>query len=132
MVDLSNIDIGKTTAPDIAAAAAGTEKVKEAKDKEKKVAADKGLGLEDIPKTPKTVDVEHVDDTTATEDTAESVLDKIDHELDDLQKEIKDVIARKIKLADKHDDKKHELLISAFNDCKNAYLKIKEVRDALG
>ncbi len=126
MVDLSNIGRNLGT-ENIAAAFSGAQKTKEVKKKERKTAASRGLGLEDIPDAHHYVNVDEVEEAEAP--VEENILDKIDNDLEELQFLIKDVLARKIKLADKHEDRRHELLISAFNDCKNAYLKVKAVRD---
>ena len=131
MVDLSRIG-RNIDAENIAAAFSGTQKTDEIKKKDTKKVRPidkKGLGLEDIPHTPNYVDVDQVEETeAAAPEEAVNILDHIDTELEQLQDLIKDVLAKKIKLADKHEDRRHELLLSAFNDCKNAYQKIQEVR----
>lgn len=130
MVDLSSINrnIG---AENIAAALAGSQKANETKKKEVRRAAGRGLGLEDIPDTKNYVNVEETSSAEETQGAGDvsNVLDQIDADLQQVQDLLKNFIARKLQLADKHEDKRHELLISAFDDCKNAYTKIKEVRD---
>jgi len=132
MVDLSGIGSSMGT-EGVAGAAAGAQKAKEEQEKESKIAAEKGLGLKDIPTTPapKILDTKEVAETGEVEEAADQILDKIDVELSDLQEMIKNVLAKKIKLADKNTEKRHELLISAYDDCKNAYTKIQEVRRTL-
>ena len=127
MVDLSGIQ----GASNLAGAFAGAEKVKKEQDKQKKIRPDRGLGLEHIPETPAPG---YIEESEEIEENADTILDKIDQELEDLQQNIKNVLAKKIKLADKHrddEDKQHRLLVSAYDDCKNAYSKIKEVREDL-
>jgi hypothetical protein len=137
MVDLSSI--GKnlhTDALNAAAASQANEDIKKAQ--KKPVNFNKGLGLQDIPEKAPYVNVSDVEDITDAEEVTsteyiegEEILDKVDNELKDVQEFLKKVIAKKIKLADKHDDKKHELLVSAFNDCKKAYAKLQEVRGTI-
>ncbi len=132
MVDLSRIgrNLG---AENIAGAYAGKEKIEEKKKKEN---ISKGLGLNDIPATPKPSYLEPEEEIEETENVeADTILDKIDQELAELQENVKNVLAKKIQLADKHSEdreKQHKLLISAYQDCKNAYVKINEVRKELG
>jgi hypothetical protein len=159
MVDISGI--GQSLGLD-ATAAAGAVAAAGVVNKEKKVRKrpaldDKGLGLEDIPddipavpvenaevaetaETESTETVEAADNTEAAEKTNAvyddeentAALAKIDYELASLQVMLKKVISKKIAMADKHNVLKHKLLVSVFEDCKNAYQKIKEVRDLLG
>lgn len=136
------IDVPKVTQGVDSMAAAGAAQESEDIKKEQKKAAkvaetDKGLGLEDIPETS-APDIEHAAEAEEVEETAEveeaeaaDTLEQIDQELEKLQGEIKDVIARKVKLADKHDEKKHELLVSAFKDLKQAYVKIHDIREMI-
>ena len=158
MVDISGISqsLGlDTTAAAGAMAAAGVTN-KEKKVRKRPALDDKGLGLEDIPDDIPAVPVESAEaEETAVEDTeaaapaenteaaekTDAVYDeeentaalaKIDYELASLQVMLKKVISKKIAMADKHNVLKHKLLVSVFEDCKNAYQKIKEVRDLLG
>lgn len=130
MVDLSNVQRNISTNKDnLAAAVAGAYKAEvEKKKNTKRVTPTRGLGLENLPDTKNYVNVEDASAAAETTDVS-NVLDQIDAELQQVQDMLKNFIARKIQLADKHEDKRHELLISAFDDCKNAYTKIKEVRD---
>ncbi len=129
MVDLSRI--GKNIgAENIAAAMAGAQETEKKQKKERTGLTQKGLGLEDIPHTPQPGFVEEMDQTEEAGET-DDVLARIDQDLEEAQNIIKDLIAKKIKLADKHPDRQHELLLSAFTDCKNAYQKVKAVRDGL-
>jgi hypothetical protein len=159
MVDISGIGqslgLDATVAAGAAAAAGVTNKEK--KVRKRPALDDKGLGLEDIPddipavpvenaevaetaETESTETVEAADNTEAAEKTATvyddeentAALAKIDYELASLQVMLKKVISKKIAMADKHNVLKHKLLVSVFEDCKNAYQKIKEVRDLLG
>lgn len=133
MVDLSRIgrNLG---AENVAGAYGGQEKVEEKKKKQQPTS--KGLGLNDIPTTPKPSYLEPEDEIDEIENVeADTILDKIDQELEELQENVKNVLAKKIKLADKHSEdreKQHRLLASAYQDCKNAYVKINEVRKELG
>lgn len=159
MVDISGISqsLGlDTTAAAGAMAAAGVTN-KEKKVRKRPALDDKGLGLEDIPDDIPAVPVESaeteepaaaedaeaaapVEDAEAAEKTDAvydeeentAALAKIDYELASLQVMLKKVISKKIAMADKHNVLKHKLLVSVFEDCKNAYQKIKEVRDLLG
>jgi hypothetical protein len=130
MVDLSNVQRNISTNKDnLAAAVAGSYKAEiEKKKSTKRVTPARGLGLENLPDTKNYVNVEDASATAETTDVS-SVLDQIDTDLQQVQALLKNFIARKLQLADKHEDKRHELLISAFDDCKNAYTKIKEVRE---
>lgn len=129
MVDLSNVQRNISPNRDnIAATVAGAYKAEvERKKDTRKVTPARGLGLENLPDAKQYV---NVTDATQTEETGDvnNVLDQIDSDLQQVQDLLKNFIARKLQLADKHEDKRHELLISAFDDCKNAYTKIKEVR----
>jgi hypothetical protein len=157
MVDISGISqslgLDATVAAGAAVAAGVTNKEK--KVRKRPALDDKGLGLEDIPDDIPAVPVENAEaeepaaesaeveaaaDAEAAEKT-EAVYDeeentatlaKIDYELASLQVMLKKVITKKIAMADKHNVLKHKLLVSVFEDCKNAYKKIKEVRDLLG
>lgn len=152
MVDLSSISRNLPTDPLIGAGAAQSAgKAKDIKRiKGNIIRANKGLGLEDIPEESAYVNVdeidneEEIDEVTSAEDVdeaqeaqavedlgGETTLANIDYELAKLQALMRKVVSRKIQLADKHEDRKHELLVSAFNDCKNAYVKIREVRNSL-
>jgi len=156
MVDIGNI--GKSLNLDniSAAGAAQSAGVFEKKKMLRKRPAERGLGLEDIPEQTPYVpvqdaavhedeDILSLDDVTLdeTDEAAEAapvyseeentqMLARIDYELAALQATIKKVLSKKIALADKNDTARHRLLVSAFEDCKNAYAKIREVRDYLG
>lgn len=130
MVDLGNVqrNLSTTNKDNLAAAVAGSYKAEiEKKKNTKRVTPTRGLGLENIPDAKQYVNVQEAAETEETGDV-NSILDQIDTDLNQVQDLLKNFIARKIQLADKHEDKRHELLISAFDDCKNAYTKIKEVR----
>lgn len=142
MVDLSGIGRNLNTDPLIAAQTAQAAGKANKTEKKQRVRPGRGLGLEDIPEeTPyvpvtneqpvaepqEQTDVEDVDDT----DAGMQALQELDYELVALQALIKKAIARKMELADMHEDRRHELLVSAFNDCKNAYQKIETVRRTL-
>jgi hypothetical protein len=148
MVDLSNIGKSLNADPLIAAGAAQSSGVGSLQKKKpvRKANPSRGLGLEDIPDESPYVPVEDasVHEAEAVEEmsaqssvqeiapeAAASTLQQIDAELAETQAMLKQLIGEKIKLADKSEDRRHELLISAYADCKNAYQKIKAARDAL-
>jgi hypothetical protein len=146
MVDLSNIGKSLNADPLIAAGAAQSAGTVQKPKPVRKTSPSRGLGLEDIPEESPYVPVEDasVHEPTSAKETAASApaeeiapeaaastLQQIDAELAETQAMLKQLIGEKIKLADKHEDRRHELLISAYTDCKNAYQKIKAARDAL-
>jgi hypothetical protein len=142
MVDLSGIGRNLNTDPLAAAQAAQAAGRNNKTEQKAKVRPSRGLGLADIPEEAPYIPVsndpvleelqtETVGETDQAEEAGLQALQELDYELVALQALIKKAIARKIELADKHDDRKHELLTSAFNDCKNAYQKIEAVRRTL-
>jgi hypothetical protein len=139
MVDLSGIGRNLNADPIVAAQAAQAAGKTNKTEQKRRVRSDRGLGLEDIPEGSAYVPInaEPAAQTAEeapveqTEDAGQEALQELDYELVALQALIKKVIARKLALADEHDERKHDLLISAFNDCKNAYLKIEAVRQTL-
>ena len=139
MVDLSGIGRNLSADPLIAAQAAQAAGKSNKTEKKPRVRADRGLGLEDIPEDSPYISIseenvideaqaEGIEETEQTEQAGLDALQELDYELVALQALIKKAIARKIALADKHEDRRQDLLISAFNDCKNAYQKIELVR----
>ena len=148
MVDISNI--GKSLNLDPVAAAGAAQAVGASKGKlvRKRPAVEgKGLGLEDIPEQSSYVQVQDADveDIDEAEEVIETeavfneeentqMLAKIDYELASLQALIKKALAKKIMVAAKTEDteKQYKYLASAFEDCKNAYSKVRAVRDYLG
>jgi hypothetical protein len=146
MVDLSNIGRTLNADPLIAAGAAQAAGNVQNKKPVRKTSPSRGLGLEDIPEESPYVPVEDasvheeapVEEMAAEEsvkeiapEAASSTLQQIDAELAETQAMLKQLIGEKIKLADKNEEHRHDLLISAYADCKNAYQKIKAARDAL-
>ncbi|MDR2430944.1 MAG: hypothetical protein LBD99_01625 [Candidatus Margulisbacteria bacterium] len=145
MVDISSIGKNLNLDAISAAGAAQSAGVSEKKKLIRRRPVDKGLGLEDIPEEAPYVPVQdaavHEEEPATAEEEAAPVyseeentqmLAKIDYELAALQALIKKVLSKKIALADKNDDSRHRLLASAFEDCKSAYVKVREVRDFLG
>lgn len=148
MVDLSGIGRGLNTDPIVSAQAAQSVGKSSKAEPKARARAGRGLGLADIPEETPYVPVsnetmledipeamveqtEQAEQPEQVEEAGLQALQELDYELVALQALIKKAIARKIELADKHDERKHDLLISAFNDCKNAYQKIEAVRRTL-
>lgn len=140
MVDLSGIGRNLNTDPLVAAQTAQAAGKTNKSEQKPRVRQSRGLGLADIPEesayvpltTEPTMDeVQEESPIEQTEEAGLQALQELDYELVALQALIKKAISRKIELADKHDDRKHDLLISAFSDCKNAYQKIEAVRRTL-
>ena len=149
MVDISNI--GKNLNLDSIVSAGAAQSAGAAERKKmlrRRPVEGTGLGLEDIPEQTPYMPVQDAnvqEDELSVEKTAEEaptapvynedentqMLAKIDYELATLQAMIKKVISKKIALADKNEESRHRLLVSAFEDCKNAYTKVREVRDYL-
>ena len=140
MVDLSGIGRNLSADPLIAAQAAQAAGRSNKTEQKSRVRPDRGLGLEDIPEDSPYISIteenvleepqaeEGLEATQQTEQAGLEALQELDYELVALQALIKKVIARKIALADKHEDRRQDLLLSAFNDCKNAYQKVEAVR----
>ena len=148
MVDISSV--GKNLNLDTAVAAgaaqtagvAGQSKVA----RKRPLAQTKGLGLEDIPEDATYVPVQDaaVQEGVAvaeepaaeavaayTEEENDQMLAKIDYVLATVQTLLKKALSKKIALADKNADFRHQLLLSSFEDCKHLHGKIREVRDYL-
>jgi len=138
-------EVVRSVVPDgnaAAIAAQASEDIKKKKEKEltKKTAVTPGIKLENMPKAADTNitvseapgEATSVSAPDATE-TAENILTEMDKQLENIQKGLKDYIAKKIRLAAHNDDpvKHKKLLQSAYNDTKKAYDKIKKVRDQL-
>ena len=149
MVDISGIgqNLGLSDAAKTAGTAAGVANAPKTVRK-RPLASDKGLGLEDIPDDIPSVPVEaaEVEDTSAPAaaenvagtdfDDAENdaALARIDYELASVQVLLKKVLFKKVALADeKHSDRtlQHRLLVNVAEHCKDAYTKLKEVRNLL-
>jgi hypothetical protein len=139
MVDLSGIGRNLNADPLIAAQAAQSAGKSNKSEQKPRVRQGRGLGLADIPEESAYVPVAaepvmedmQEEPVEQTEEAGLQALQELDYELVALQALIKKAISRKIELADKHDDRKHDLLLSAFTDCKNAYQKIEAVRRTL-
>jgi hypothetical protein len=122
-----------------AIAAQASEDIKRKKEKEVKARASvPGLTLAGMPKAaenPVSIKAtpgspEQLESPEATE-VAENILTEMDKQLGNVQKGLKDFIAKKIRLAAHNPSRSKELLRSAYNDTKKAYDKIKKVRDHL-
>ncbi len=133
----------------IAAQASEDIKRKKEKDLKEKKPVGPGLKLEDMPKAADTSiaineqntevtagknveDAGEANPLDATE-AAENILTAMDKQLENIQRGLKDFIAKKIRLAAHNNDpvKHKKLLQSAYNDTKKAYDKIKKVREQL-
>jgi hypothetical protein len=122
-----------------AMAAQASEDIKRKKEKEVKANTSvPGLTLADMPKAAETLvsikagpgAPEQAEAPEATE-VAENILTEMDKQLANVQKGLRDFIAKKIRLAAHNPARSKELLQSAYNDTKKAYDKIKKVRDHL-
>ncbi|MDR1998017.1 MAG: hypothetical protein LBQ83_06815 [Candidatus Margulisbacteria bacterium] len=153
MVDISsigkNLNLDSITTAGAAQSAGAAEAAEKKKLMRRRPLEGKGLGLEDIPEESPYVPVQDasvleeepaagaVEDSPETEEVYSEeenteMLAKIDYELATLQALLKKVLSKKIALAAQNEDARHKLLISAFEDCKNAYVKVREVREFLG
>ncbi len=134
MVDIGGIG-GNPQAAAYAAQASEDIKKKQKEAVQQNPLQEKSLKLEQMPKAADNqVAVENMTETedVAPSETAENILTDMDKQLENVQKGLKDFIAKKIRLAAHNPARSKELLKSAYNDAKKAYDKIKKVRDQLG
>jgi len=118
------------------AAAQASEDIKKQGEKE---TLTKGLGLEDIPDTP-APQVEHTSDEAVVdsgqeidESEAEDLLEQIDSTIKEIQERLKGSTSQKIKYAanPNYQGERKSLLKSAFNDIKEVYMQLENIKEMI-
>lgn len=124
---------------DVSSAAQASEDVKKQTEKE---TLTRGLGLEDIPDTPapnvaQAEQTEEAEETQAAEEIdeteAEDLLEQIESTIKEIQDRLKGSTSKKIKYAanPNYQGERRPLLKSAFNDIKEVYVQLENIKEMI-
>lgn len=121
---------------DVSAAAQSSEDVKKQKEKE---TLTRGLGLEDIPDTPapNVKQAEEAEETAAPDEIdeteAEDLLEQIESTIREIQDRLKGSTSKKIRYAanPNYQGERRQLLKSAFNDIKEVYVQLENIKEMI-